>query len=208
MRASSSHAPAASRRTPSSTSRPATKQDDRGQERATAREQRREERTTAKKQRKEERAATKEQRKEERATAREQRKEQRRASRALHRKQRLTVATVSVLVLVLACVLIYPSAQEYYSARRANDKLQAEYAAVNDRNAQLQSNIDNLQTDDGIEEQAREYGWTMDGENAVNVVNSGVTESSTTMPAAVESEDVEAPDTWVTKILDPIFGVE
>lgn len=166
------------------------------------------ERAAEKREMKEELAAEKKAEKEERVAERKAARAEKRAANAYRRHQIMIGSAVTVLVLVLAGVLIYPVAQGYYMQERTNDRLQAEYEALENRNAQIQSNIDNLQTDAGIEDQAREYGWIRSDENAVNVVNSGATTSQTALPEPIESDDIAAPDTWVTVLLDPVFGVD
>lgn len=154
-----------------------------------------------------EKISAQEAREEARAQKKELRACKREANAPRRHKVLLGVATVFVL-LIFSGALIYPSAQEYYKTVRAEDKLQAEYDAISARNDQLQSNIDNLNTDAGIEDQARQYGYVQPGENAVSVTNSGETSQTTVVPESVDTEDVKAPDTWYTKILDKVFGVE
>lgn len=114
----------------------------------------------------------------------------------------------SVLV-VLAGAMLYPVAKEYYQTARARDQLEAEYAALASRNDAISEQIANLQTDEGVEDQARsELGWVKKGENAVTVTGIGETTSTTTLPEQVTAGSVEVEDTWVTKVLDFIFRVE
>lgn len=179
--------------------------------RAEAKAERQEAKAEAKAEKQEAKAELKAEKHEAKAEAKAERKAVRAEKRAAHAYRRRQIAIgsiVSALVIVLACVVVYPTAQTYYVQLRTNDRLQAEYEALEDRNAQLQSNIDNLQTDAGIEDQARQYGWARSDENAVNVVHSGAEGSQTTLPDPVEQEDISAPDTWVTVLLDPLFGVD
>lgn len=123
------------------------------------------------------------------------------------RRKRVVIAFIAAAALVLAAILVYPSAQQYYQTYRENQRLQAEYLAIESRNAEIQSNIDYLNTDAGIEDQARQYGWVEQGENSVSVSGTGEDDVTTTVPDEVKSDSIEPPHTWITNILDPVFGV-
>ena len=101
-------------------------------------------------------------------------------------------------------------AQQYYVGLRTQDKLEAEYALLSERNAAIQSDIDRLSTDEGIEDVAREQlGWVSKGETAGVVVGLSEDESSSTpdtVHAQIDSASVKTPDTWYSGVLDPIFG--
>jgi cell division protein FtsB len=113
-----------------------------------------------------------------------------------------------VLSLVLAAVVLYPVAREYYLAKRENDRVKAENQAVEDRNDRIQQQIEELSTLEGIEDRAREeFGWVREGETAVNITGLSVSESSTGLPSAIEPDSVKAPESWWTQTLDEFFGI-
>ena len=88
-------------------------------------------------------------------------------------------------------------------------KRQAEYDAVSSRNQAIQHEVDALQTDAGIEDRARqEFGWSYVGEYAVKVSGLGVNTSESSFEANIVSGSVKAPETWYSRILDPLFGVK
>ena len=65
-----------------------------------------------------------------------------------------------VACLLLTCWFLYTPAQQLYHSVREHDRLQAEYAAIEQRNASLESEVGTLQTDAGIEDRAPEqFGW-------------------------------------------------
>lgn len=148
--------------------------------------------------------AARQQKKQRKVAVRAERRESR---RMLRRKISIFVGA-GFIVLIAAGALIYPSAQQYYQTTRANDRLQAQADALAARNAQLESNAENLETDQGIEDAARADGWIKSGENAVNVTDAGDVTSPTAIPKQVDLDAIQAPDTWYTRILDPLFGVE
>jgi cell division protein FtsB len=114
---------------------------------------------------------------------------------------------VMVILLIVAAVALYPAARDYYFAMREDQRLDAEYQAVLERNNKIQQRIEDLKTPEGIADKAREeLGWVLDGEEAVNITGLGSTESSTALPPAVEPQSVEVPEAWWTQTLDEFFG--
>lgn len=126
------------------------------------------------------------------------------------RSTRFYVAIVVTACLVLGAVFLYPTARNYYSAVRDQARAQAEYDAVVARNSALQSEIDELSTPEGVEDRVREeYGWVKSGENSVMV--SGLDSSAESQSASTASgstENVKAPDTWYSGVLDTVFGYQ
>ena len=121
-----------------------------------------------------------------------------------------TRTIVAFVAVAFAVVMLYPSCQNYYNETRQLQQLQAEYDALQEYNAQMQSQVDYLNTDAGIEDYARsELGWIRPGEHVVSV--EGVTPStdntrSSSRVYAIPAGSVAAPDTWYSGILDVIFG--
>ena len=117
---------------------------------------------------------------------------------------------VALAVVVFAVFMLYPSCQNYYVETRQLQQLQAEYDALNSYNTQMQSQIDYLNTDEGLEEYARsELGWIRQDEHMATVEGvessvEGSTQSSTTHSPF--NEDIPAPDTWYSGVLDVFFG--
>lgn len=123
---------------------------------------------------------------------------------------RRRVAALSVTAcLVIAGAFMYPAAKQYYTEMRHLDKVNAEYQAVADRNADLAATRDYLQSETGIEEMAHEkYGWVNEGEHSVLVY--GLPDDGTMADTNlyIKRGSVSAPETWYSVILDPLFGVE
>lgn len=77
------------------------------------------------------------------------------------------VGAVVAACLVLSFMFLYGPAQQYYCSVRDHDKLAIEYAALSDRNNALQTDVDSLQTDAGIEQRAHDQlGWVKQGEES------------------------------------------
>ena len=117
-----------------------------------------------------------------------------------------------VACLLLTCWFLYTPAQQLYHSVREHDRLQAEYAAIEQRNASLESEVGTLQTDAGIEDRAHEqFGWVPEGEQTANVhglaADAGNDEGSN-FTANIVVGSVEAPETWYSPVLDALFGVK
>ena len=92
---------------------------------------------------------------------------------------------------------------------RERDRLAAEYEAVTERNAAIEASVDALSTEAGIEDAARtQLGWVHEGEHAVSVSGLAEKDEASEFRGNIVSEDITAPDTWYSDLLDPIFGVE
>lgn len=137
------------------------------------------------------------------------------ASRASQEKAHLSTSIWIYALGLLVCIaaalwFLYPMAQQYYVGLRTQDRLEAEYALLSERNAAIQSDIDRLSTDEGIEDVAREQlGWVSKGETAGVVVGPSEEETSPTpdtVHTQIDSSSVKTPDTWYSGVLDPIFG--
>lgn len=121
-----------------------------------------------------------------------------------------TRGIVAFVAVAFAVVMLYPSCQNYYNETRQLQQLEAEYDALQTYNAQMQSQVNYLNTDEGIEDYARsELGWIRPGEHVVSV--EGVTSTSDNTRSnsrafAIPAGSVAAPDTWYSGILDVIFG--
>lgn len=119
------------------------------------------------------------------------------------------VLSAVVACLVFTCVFLYPTAQLYYQEVRENARLEAEYAAIEQRNESLDETVSALQTDAGVEDAARQnYGWIYEGEQTATVAGLNIDEDEDSFIARVVSGSVEAPETWYSPFLDTLFGVE
>ena len=124
----------------------------------------------------------------------------------LVRKPWFIAAAVAAFCLVFTVSFLYPSAAQLYHSVRERDQLQAEYAAIEQRNDSIQASVDALSTDAGVEDRAhQEFGWVSKGENAVTVYGLDLDDDST-FTASIVPGSIPAPETWYSKLLDPIFG--
>lgn len=129
--------------------------------------------------------------------------------RPLFTRAPFVVACATALCLAFGVVFLYAPAQQLYIDIRERDRLAAEYAAVVDRNAAIEAQVNALSTDAGIEDAARtQLGWVREGEHAVSVGGLAEEEEASTFRGNIVSEDIVAADTWYSDLLDPIFGVE
>ena len=128
---------------------------------------------------------------------------------ALASSPKFIAVSAMVACVVLTGAFLYPSAQQFYLSVRENDRLQAEYAAVEARNQAIQQEVDALRTQTGIEDRARgEFGWSYAGERAVTVQGLDLDQAESSFEANIVPGSIEAPETWYSEIFDPIFGLE
>ncbi len=109
------------------------------------------------------------------------------------------------LITILLAGSIYVPAQHYYQQIRERDRLSAEYSAVQERNEALQSMVDRLSTDEGLEDKAHaEFGLIKPDEETASVI--GI-EPDTTLDfkANIAPGSVPAPETWYSGVLDVLF---
>lgn len=119
------------------------------------------------------------------------------------------LASLTVVIgLVFSCIFLYPAAQQYYISVREYAQAEAEYEAVLARNEGIESQVNSLSSEEGIEDRARsEYGWVKEGEHAVTVKGLDYEEEEVTYKKSVPAGSVEAPQAWYSPFLDFIFGV-
>lgn len=111
----------------------------------------------------------------------------------------------AVALLAIFGLALYGPAQQYYHQMRETDRLQAEYVAVSERTAALQSQIDALQSPEGIEDKAHsDLGYVKQGEQTATV--KGITiEDTSEFSSNVIPNSIPAPVTWYSTVLDAFF---
>lgn len=136
------------------------------------------------------------------------------ASSSRTREARKGVSPLAVFVVVLGCfvvalAMLFPPARQYYIETREQARLQAEYDALSARNQAIESHLEYLKTDEGIEDVAhKELGWVHDGQVAgvVQGLDSSGATAGQALIAQVKSGSVPAPETWYSPVLDTVFG--
>lgn len=133
-----------------------------------------------------------------------------RVSNMLH-SQHFARFVVGVCIIAFFAVIVYQPLSDYYGEVRNYQRLEAELAALNEHNQRVESEVQYLQTKEGLEEYARaELGWIKPSEHAVTVdgVESSTDKNSesSTVIDSVPAGSVPAPDTWYSGILDPLLG--
>ena len=114
-----------------------------------------------------------------------------------------------VLIVALTVVMLFAPIRDLYIANRRLDTLQETYDALLAENDSIRSELESLQSREGIENEARARarGYVEPGETKV-VVN-GLPEDESD-PAADAVHDIELPDNrpWYIRTLDAVFGYE
>lgn len=130
-----------------------------------------------------------------------------RASLALGTPAKVGLAVLALVVVI--CAILYPPAKSYYQALRTEQHDQAVLEAVQSANGEKAKKNEELKTDEGKENAAREQlGWTKDGENAAVISNLDESSGGDGYPEQVNPDEVKAPQTWYYQVLDVIFFVQ
>ncbi len=113
-----------------------------------------------------------------------------------------------MLAIALAVAMLFSPVRNLYIAYRQLDTLQQTYDVLNEENNKLRSQIEALQTREGIENEARERGYVDPGETKVLVEGLEVDEGQSAAAEAVA--ELEVPDTrvWYIRLLDSLFGYD
>ena len=121
--------------------------------------------------------------------------------------RRVAMTLTCLACVVVTCVTLYTPAQQLYSAMRENERLTNELAQNQARVDALQKSVSSLQTAEGVQDMAHKtWGLVMPDEVPITVDNAPYTPADTPIPAEVKRGSGENSSTWVTDILDQVFG--
>lgn len=119
----------------------------------------------------------------------------------------LFAALFTVAILIIAAVALYGPTKEYYIAMREGQRLELELEQRQQRNAEREAAVQSLQTEEGIEDEARrKLGFVKEGEEA-GAVTGIEEETDTAVLDPADEPEIEAPRTWWSPLLDRLFGV-
>lgn len=111
---------------------------------------------------------------------------------------------VALLVAAVVVAALYGPTQDLYCAWRDQQALVAQKAALDTANEQALADIDRLQTEDGIKDEARKRGYVEEGETALVV--SGLEDDAATDAADATASSDASNDPWYLALLDVLFG--
>lgn len=111
-----------------------------------------------------------------------------------------------IAAILLAIIMLFGPVRTYYAAWRDSGRLEAEYEALSQQNAELMEQLDRLQSLDGIEDEARRRGYAYPDEEVLIV--DGLEEEKLADPAKVEAavESHEEMQPWYVNFLDNLLG--
>ena len=120
-------------------------------------------------------------------------------------------ALITCATFVLAVVMLYQPVANYYQEVRQQQQLEAEYAVVADYYSNLKSEVDYLNTKEGLEEYVREeLGWVKGGERVATV--EGLEPRDATVKQGSITADISnavpTPVTWYSPVLDVLLGYD
>ncbi len=121
--------------------------------------------------------------------------------------RRASIGLTCLACVVAACLTLYAPAQQLYSAMRENERLTDELAQNQTRVDALKKSVSALQTAEGVQDMAHKtWGLVMPDEVPVTVDNASYTPTDTPIPAEVKRGSGRNTSTWVTDVLDQVFG--
>ncbi len=121
--------------------------------------------------------------------------------------RRVTVGVTFLACVTLTVVTLYSPAQQLYSAYRENERLTDELAQNQARVEALEKSVSSLQTAEGVQDAARKtWGLVMPDEVSLSVENAAYQAADTSIPDEVRRGSGKNTSTWVTDILDQVFG--
>lgn len=112
-----------------------------------------------------------------------------------------------MLALALTVAMLFSPVRNLYVAHRQLQTIEQTYGVLSEENDKIRSQIEALQTREGIENEARERGYVTPGETKVLVEGLEMEESDAAAEAVAE---LEVPDerTWIVRLLDSLFGYD
>lgn len=117
---------------------------------------------------------------------------------ALNFARNHTKFVVFLGVVIFLLVGLYPPIRGYYHAVREHDELLVNQQKLEEDKKRLESEVNSLQTKEGIEEKAREQGYVSEGEESARVVGLDKKKDDNT------AQHPEYP--WYVKVGDFVFG--
>ncbi len=108
---------------------------------------------------------------------------------------------LALALVVAIVVMLYGPSRNYYVAMRAGQDLQARLEAVTAQNKLLDSDVHRLQSEEGVEDEARKRGLIKEDETSVIV--EGLSDDE--LKALIGEIELEDTRPWYVKVLDVVF---
>jgi cell division protein FtsB len=129
----------------------------------------------------------------------------------LREKRWPRVAAVVLAIVIALFAFLYPPLKDFYTAKRDGQRYQAQLELLESNNSDLTDRISELQSQEGIMDEARRHGYVVEGETAVEVEGIDDGESDGSAAVAPDSLGTQLPEEerpWYIVALDTIFGYE
>lgn len=118
----------------------------------------------------------------------------------------IPIALFAVVTLAICVAIIYGPACAYYAAWRDANRLEVSYEVVKSQNAELNHEVDRLQSREGIEDEARRRGFVHRDEEPL-VTDVEIKDDSTDPGKVNEAlAAYEEQQPWYIHTLDGLFG--
>ena len=120
----------------------------------------------------------------------------------------LAFLTVTILFLIVAAAVLFPFARDAYAAKRELDMSKQELQDGKARYQEIDRKLKELDTTEGIEDQAHSLNLAYPDEKSVNVTGLDDPESPDAASGSATDGRTPPPESWWEEWLDALFGVK
>ncbi len=118
----------------------------------------------------------------------------------------LRVLVVAAITLGLLVIAFYSPVKVWYTAYRDKQLYALQLQVLAEQNKKLQSEVDRLQSQEGIEDEARKRGYVKANETSVTIKGKTTTNGEADAGASKdELEEVKTKNPWYINVLDKFF---
>lgn len=115
---------------------------------------------------------------------------------------------ISVAIVLLLVLSIFKPLRDYYISVRTHEILAQNYEELSQTNATLKQDVERLQTEEGIQDEARKRGYVGQGETAVTVEGQSDSDDDQSQDDPSKKEEYVDRRDMKTRILDTLFAFD
>lgn len=119
------------------------------------------------------------------------------------------ISLIALAAVVLIVVALYSPLRDFYCAWRNNQIVLAQKLALDASNESTLSNIERLQTEEGIKDEARKRGYVEEGETLLEVTGLDEIDSTSDQDSSGSSSSDDATtvdEPWFVPVADVVFS--
>ena len=126
-------------------------------------------------------------------------------------KRKIFIGAIVAFCVIFSIIFLYQPARDLYVASRQNDKLTAQYEALKATNNNLQQDIEQLQTEEGIKQKATDTLGLIENGDSIGYVlgedyDDARDDSASSTSSKLAFKNIKTPITWYSPVLDFIFN--